>query len=132
LTGSVLVSSNHGRVDHDPVEVRFLEPFKNGSPASLLRPIVEAMIDSVVFAEAFRQVRPGRTGASDPNHRVNKPTVIFGISTGGSRLSGKQRFDPLILLIRNFVASSHRRKEFGPIGARSPVDADQCAKMLLL
>lgn len=102
-----------------------MKTVEDGLPSSLLRPVIETVVHGVVFAEAFRQVRPGRSGASDPNYRVDELAVIFGISAWGSRLARKQRFDTLILLIRNFVASSHRRKEFGPIGAKSHIDADR-------
>jgi hypothetical protein len=108
LTGGVLMGSHYRGVDHDPVEIRFLKPVEDGLPASLFRPVIEAVVDRIIFAEAVRQVRPGRSGTSDPNHRVDEPAVIFSISAWGARLARKQRLNTPVLLVRNFVASSHR------------------------
>jgi hypothetical protein len=131
LTGGVLVGSHDRRINHDPVEIWLLKPFEDGLPESLLRPVVEAVIHGVIFAEALRQVRPRGPGSSNPNDRVDELAVIFGISARVPGFARKQRFDTLVLFIRNFVASSHRRKEFWTVGAKSHIDADLGTKMPL-
>jgi hypothetical protein len=108
-----------------------LKLLESGLPAFFLRPVFEAVVDGVIFPEACWQVRPRTPGSSDPDCSVGGPAVVCGVSTCGSRLPGKERFDPLILLIRNFVASSHP-PEFGSIEAESHIYADLRTNMLLL
>jgi hypothetical protein len=110
LTGCVLVRSNDRGVEHHPFEVRLLKGLEDGLPSPLLRPAVKALIDGVVLSKALWEVRPGRSGASDPVNRVDETAIVVGIAAWISGLAGEQRLDPLVLLVGKFVASSHRLK----------------------
>ena len=106
----MLVGPNHRGVKHHPVEVRLPEGFEDRLPAALFRPSVKALINRVVLAETFQEIRPGSSGAGDPEHGVQKAAVIVGVATGVARFSGKQRLKTVVLLVGQFIASSHGRE----------------------
>lgn len=126
------MGSDHRRVDHHPIKVRLLERLKDGLPSPLLRPAVKALIHGVVFAEPLGEVRPRGPSTGDPVHRVHETPIVLGIAARISGLAGKQRFDPFVLVVGKFVASSHQmRAIWGRKGQNSPVDADLETKMPL-
>lgn len=61
----MLVGSHDRGIEHYSIEAWLLEGFEDRLLATLLRPAVEALVDRVVFAKAFRQVGPGRSSARD-------------------------------------------------------------------
>lgn len=76
LSGGLLMGSYYCRVDHHPIQIRFLQRVKDLFPHSALRPASEPPIIAVPFTEAFRQVPPRRTRASNPKYRVDKQAII--------------------------------------------------------
>lgn len=47
----------------------------------------------------LRQIAPGRTGARDPQHRLDKMAIVFGPPARISRLAGQHGFDAFPLLV---------------------------------
>jgi hypothetical protein len=116
----------HNRgIEHDPVEVSLLESLEDRLPTPLLRPAVEALIHCVVLAEAFWEIGPGSSSVRDPEHGVQKAAVVIGVAARIARFSRKQWPDAIVLLVGQFMASSHRRKfeEWCQTGRKRPVDA---------
>ena len=123
MTSGVLVGSDNGRVEHHPFKVRLLQSLENRRPATLLRPAIKSLIDRIVLAEAFGQISPRRAGPGNPQHGIEKTTVIGGVPTGRARTPGKQRLDPGKLLVGQFVEAEHRSKSRSEwIGRRTSED----------
>lgn len=61
---------NHSGVEHEPLQVRFLQRGEDFFPAPLLSPAVEALEDTVPVAIALRQVTPGNVAACDPEYSI--------------------------------------------------------------
>jgi hypothetical protein len=94
---------------HPPIKVWFLEGLEDCLPTAFFRPAAEALVNGVVLAEALREISPGGSGARDPEHRVQKTAVVIGVAAGITRFARKQRLEALVLLVGQFVTSSHRR-----------------------
>ena len=130
----VLVGPVGRGIEHDPVEVSLLKGLEDCLPTTLLRPTVEALIHCVGLTEALREVFPGSPGAGNPEHRVQKPAVVIGVAARTQRFARKQRLKAIVLLVGQFIASSHERKfeDWCQTGWKRPVDAGCWTKMPLL
>lgn len=110
LTCGVLVGAHHRGVDHHPVRIGLLQRLKNSLPSrSFLDPRLKRW-----YTVSYRPKRSGRSsqglpGASDPEHRVQEAAIVIRVAAWSAEATGKQ-LDPLVLLVGELVAASHRKK----------------------
>ncbi len=104
LTGCVLVGSDGGRVEHKPVQVRFLQGLEDVLPDAFNSPAAEALIDRVPGTIAFGKVAPGSTTARNPEHGIQKKTVILSCTANISGFAGQQLAYTFPCLVTDFLA----------------------------
>jgi hypothetical protein len=64
-----------------------------------LRGTREALVHGVPKAKFVGQISPGRTGAGDPQHRLDKQPVVFGRRASVAGFAGKKILDTLPLVV---------------------------------
>ena len=72
-------------------------------PSAVLTPSVKALKDRVILAEAFGQIGPGRTGASNPEYSIDKAAVVLGGAPGVACFTRKQVLNTLPLFVRDLL-----------------------------
>lgn len=117
LARGVLMSSNNRRINHHPLQIRFLQHLEDAFPNALAQkflricPAIEALENRVPLAVALGQVPPRGTGAADPEHRVDKKAIFGRCLAGVFGLAGQKRLNASPLVITNGVAS-HGHRQF--------------------
>lgn len=93
-------------VDHQPFVVGiFDEDFKQGFPQPFIAPAAKATVGVLPIAVIGRQVTPGRTGAQNPEYRVDELPVIPCNSTPDSLAARQVGLQKTPGMIGNIVAS---------------------------
>lgn len=107
----VLVGPDGGGIQHEPIQVRFLQGLKDLLPHALAGPAAEALVDGVPGAEALGKVPPGGAAAGNPEHGVDKLAVVSGCAPHIAGLAWEQRGKALPIIVTDFVAS-HKLFEY--------------------
>ena len=99
-TGGMLVGANDGAVDEHFLEIRVLRQLREESmPNTSARPACEALIGTIPRTKLGRQVSPRATRTSNPQHRLNEPSIVRRCASRISGLARQQCCYPLILII---------------------------------
>ncbi len=97
--GGVLVGSDHGTVEDQPLQVGVLQRLEDPEPDPLGGPAIEPLPDRVPLAEAFGDVAPGGAGLADPEDGVDEETIVLGGDAGVAGPAGEEVFDPFPVFI---------------------------------
>ena len=74
---------------------------------TLFDPAIKPSPDRIGLAESFGEVGPRRAGANDPKDGINEESIVHGNAAMLSGPTGKKVFDPIPIVVRNFVATMH-------------------------
>ncbi len=84
----MLVRTNDGRVDKQMLQVGIARQCRrNTLPDTFLAPAREANKGPVPMPQFSRKITPWATGAHDPQHGLDKATIVFGRNTAIGRFS---------------------------------------------
>jgi hypothetical protein len=101
----VLVDPDDGAVDDRVLEVRIAgQTAENHLEDAIQCPSSETLEDRIPIPESRGQVAPRRAGAGDPQHRFEKAPIILAGAAGVANLAGKQRRNPLPLLVAQYAS----------------------------
>jgi hypothetical protein len=96
----MLVRPHNGAVDEDLLEVGIARKLnKYGMPYLRARPSGEAFIHAVPSSQISRQITPWAAGASNPQHRLDKLSIVRRCSTRIRGFARQQLGNPRVLVI---------------------------------
>jgi hypothetical protein len=101
----VLVGSDHGAVEDQPLQVGVLQLLEDPVPDALGGPAIEPSPDRIPVPEAFRKITPGSPGLGDPEDGIDKETVVRGGHTGVGNLARQEILDAFPVFICYLVAT---------------------------
>jgi hypothetical protein len=105
----MLVRPHDGGVEDQVFEVRvYAQRGEKTLPNAFLSPPAETPEDAVPFAELFGQVTPGRTCPHQPQHSIDKQTIVFAVAAPVTRFAWNKQFDVLPLRVRQFSPNQDR------------------------
>ena len=80
-----------------------IQSLKNAQKGTVIAPLTEAAVHTLVGAITFGNVRPGRTASCQPKHGIQHQTVILRWSACFG--AGDHILDPFPLCIAEFISS---------------------------
>jgi hypothetical protein len=101
----VLVGSDHGAVEDQPLQIGVLQRLEDPEPDPLVGPPIEPPPHRVPVPEAFGKVTPGGPGLGDPEDGVDEEAVVRGGHAGVVIPAGKEALDAPPVFIRYLVAT---------------------------
>lgn len=113
LACGLLMRSNRGRVQHQPLGIHLLQRNEDPFPNSRLRPSIEALINTIPLAIPFGQVAPWRPTPGDPQHAIHKLPIVLPAHTAITGFPCRQGCYPLPFSVAQFI-SSHPALRFVP------------------
>ena len=90
-----MVSTNDGAVDHLDLigqNTAFIQRFKDHLPQTRQRPSAKLPVDARPLAKLFRQISPGSACACNPEHTIQRQSVIRRRAPTASSNSKHERF----------------------------------------
>ena len=103
----MLVGAYDGGVDDQIFKVRtFYQRIEDTFPNALLGPAAKALENTVPVAKQWRQIAPGCTRTRDPEHRIDKQTIVLAVPAFVTFLTRNKPLDAQPLRIRQFLAES--------------------------
>ena len=99
----MLVGAHDGGVDDQVFEVRaFHQRIEDAFPNALLGPAAEALENAVPMAKRWWQITPRRTRTRDPQHSVDKQTIVLAMPALVAFFTRNKMLDPQPLSVRQF------------------------------
>jgi hypothetical protein len=95
-----------------------LHLFKQTIPDPLLGPLVEAVVDRVPLAEAFRQITPRDAGLGELDDRVEEIAIVPVHSTVTADPTGQMWLEFAKLLKSELVKTNHSQPRFTSVKRR--------------
>jgi hypothetical protein len=111
----MLMSSDHGAVEDEPLQVGVLHHLEDPIPDFLGGPAIEPLPDRIPVPKAFGKVSPGCPGLGDPENSIDEETIVRGGHTGVAILAGEEIFDAFPVFIRYSMATHGWMLEGGEI-----------------
>ena len=103
------MGAHDGGVDNQVFKVRiFDQRIENAFSHAVLGPAAEALENAVPVAEHGRQIAPGRTRTRDPQHSVDKQTIVLAVPPFVSFLTRNKTFNAPPLRVRQFSPNQDR------------------------
>jgi hypothetical protein len=100
------VNLNVAGVDHQPLEVGLDDQFfQQPLPETLVAPAAKASVGVFPISVVGRQIAPRGSGAQDPEHRIEKKPVVFGLPSPEALLPGEMGFEEIPGSFRDVVAA---------------------------
>lgn len=99
------MGSDHGAVEHQPLQIGVFQLLEDPQPDPLSGPAIEPPPGRIPVAEAFGQVTPGCPGLSDPEDGIEEKTVVRGGHAGVAVLSWQEVLDAIPVFIRYLMAT---------------------------
>jgi hypothetical protein len=90
----VAVDLDDGGIDHGVFVFHVVivgDGVEQPPPDIRLYPVAEAREDAVPVAERGRQIPPGTAGSGDPQHGLDKSSIVLAAAAGISRLAKTKR-----------------------------------------
>ena len=101
------MGANDGGIDHQPFRVGLArQGMENHLPDPRFRPPAKPLVDTRPPPLHAGQRGPGRTGATDPHHGLDKAPIIACAAHIAS-FAGKRLFDPLPLILSQILRIVH-------------------------
>ena len=105
----MLVGAYDGGVDDQIFKVRtFYQRIEDTFPNALLGPAAKALENTVPVAKQWRQIAPGCTRTRDPEHRIDKQTIVLAVPAFVTFLTRNKPLDAPPLRIRQFSPNQDR------------------------
>ena len=105
----MLVGAHDGGVDDQVFEVRaFHQRIEDAFPNALLGPAAEALENAVPMAKRWWQITPRRTRTRDPQHSVDKQTIVLAMPALVAFLTWNKMLNPPPLPVRQFSPNQDR------------------------
>jgi hypothetical protein len=101
----MLMSANHGRVEHQRFEIGRSKGMNDLLPHSRFRPAAEPLKHRVRKPEAFGEISPGSARSCDPDHHIDEQPIVLCMAAWIANLAWKQVLDLSPFVVREFVAS---------------------------
>jgi len=103
------MGTHDGGVDDQVFEVgTFHQRIEDAFPNALLGPAAKALENAVPGAEHWWQIAPGRTRTRDPQHSIDKQTIVLAVPPSVSLLTRNKPFDAPPLRVRQFSPNQDR------------------------
>ena len=104
-------------INHQPLEIRLDDQFFQQSlPEALVAPAAKAPVGVFPVPVIGRQIPPGSSGAQDPEHRIEKPPVVFGLPSPEALLAGEMGFEQFPGSFRDVMAAVGGRGDGDSLG----------------
>ena len=119
------MGANDGGIDHQPFRVSIdCQGIENHLPDTRVRPPSEPLVDPRPQSVHARQGAPGRAGATDPHHGLDKAPIIARAAHIAG-FAGKRIFDPLPLVLSQILRIVHENLLGGEILAQLSLNIDR-------
>ena len=104
-------------IDHQPLVIRLIdESLQQFFPGALVAPPTKASVGVFPVPVVRRQIAPRGSGAQDPEDRIDKEPVVFGLSSPEAPLPGQMGFEEFPGSFRDVVAAVGGRGDGDSLG----------------